>query len=578
MKKAILGPGISVDVQRLIETRMLVQANSGGGKSYAIRKLCEITYGGAQQIIIDVEGEFHTLREQFDYILAGQKGGDCPADLKSAALLARRLLELNVSAIIDIYELGAARGRFVKLFLEAMMLAPKELWHPVLVVVDEAHMFCPEKDKSESTGAVIDLMTRGRKRGFCGVLATQRIAKLHKDAAAECNNKLIGRCGLDVDMKRAGAELGFTTREDMLSLRALKPGEFYAFGPALSDAVEVVKVGAVATPHPRAGQRAAPPTPPRDRVKKILAQLADLPHQAEEEAKSVEELRQKNRQLEMELRKARAGAKVETKVERVNVIDEKLFSRIEKLSDKLLLSQDKLAQAQQAIVSEVGSLVTLAKKHVGANTAPRMNLPPTLIPDARAIAQRVPRIGAQQLPPRKRILPEPTNGDIKLDGPMKRILGALAWFEAMNIERPALPAIAFLSDYSGADNGAFNNNRGKLRTMGLLTYPSPGSMQLTDEGRELAPAIDIPQTGKAVRDAVLAKLDGPQRRIMQPLIDAYPSEVDAEELAIAAGYSGADNGAFNNNRGRLRTLGVATYPRAGAVRAADILFPDQNSN
>ncbi len=125
MKKAALGPGIDIDVQRLIETRMLMQANSGGGKSYAIRKLCEVTYGGAQQLIIDVDGEYHTLREKFDYVLAGQRGSDCPADVKSAAMLARRLLELNVSAIIDIYELGAQRGRFVKAFLEAMMQAPR---------------------------------------------------------------------------------------------------------------------------------------------------------------------------------------------------------------------------------------------------------------------------------------------------------------------------------------------------------------------------------------------------------------------------------------------------------------------
>jgi len=33
-------------------------------------------------------------------------------------------------------------------------------------------------------GPVIDLATRGRKRGYCVVLATQRLPKLAKDAAA----------------------------------------------------------------------------------------------------------------------------------------------------------------------------------------------------------------------------------------------------------------------------------------------------------------------------------------------------------------------------------------------------------
>jgi DNA helicase HerA-like ATPase len=194
--KPSLGDGVAIDVLKLIESRLLIQANSGAGKSYALRRLLEQTYDFAPQI--DVEGEFHTLREKHEYVLAGQRGGDCPADVKSAAMLARRVLELNVSVIIDIYELGAQRARFVRLFLEALVNAPRELWHPTIVVVDEAHMFCPEAGQSESASPVIDLMTRGRKRGFCGVLATQRIAKLHKDAAAECNNKLIGRSSLDI--------------------------------------------------------------------------------------------------------------------------------------------------------------------------------------------------------------------------------------------------------------------------------------------------------------------------------------------------------------------------------------------
>lgn len=118
-------------------------------------------------------------------------------EVRSAALLARRLLELGVSAIISIYEMKHyERIQFVKAFLDAMVNAPKTLWHPALVVIDEAHIFCPEKGSADSAGSVIDIMTRGRKRGFAGILATQRISKLSKDAAAEANNKLIGRAGL----------------------------------------------------------------------------------------------------------------------------------------------------------------------------------------------------------------------------------------------------------------------------------------------------------------------------------------------------------------------------------------------
>ena len=300
----IAGGAFHLDLDRLVETRLLVQANSGGGKSYLIRRLLEQTNGKIQQIVLDVEGEFGSLRSEFDYILAG-KGGDVPADPKTAELLARKLLELGASAIVDLYELKShERMRFVKLFLYSLMNAPKELWHPVLIVVDEAHIFAPEKGQSEAMGSVIDLATRGRKREFAAVLATQRISKLHKDAAAECLNKLIGRTGLDIDMKRAADELGFMTHKQQLSLRDLDPGEFFAFGPAISKTVGHIRVGEVSTPHGKAARKlmSRPPVP-TEKVKQALAKLSDLPKEAAAELVDREAMRNRIRELERDLKK-----------------------------------------------------------------------------------------------------------------------------------------------------------------------------------------------------------------------------------------------------------------------------------
>lgn len=289
MKDIIIGDNAHLDVAKLIESRLLIQANSGGGKSHTVRRLLEQTHGQVQQIVLDPEGEFGTLRDAFDYVLVG-KGGDLPADPRSAALLATKLLETGVSAIIDLYELHAQeRKRFVRLFLDALVNADKALWHPCMIVVDEAHVFVPEHGEAESAGPVIDLCTRGRKRGFCAVLATQRLSKLHKDAAAECNNKLIGRTGLDIDMKRAADELGFG-RDRLLELRRLDPGEFFAYGPAISREVVKVKVGKVMTQHPKIGH-VAKVSAPTATIKAALAKLGDLPKEAEAEARTIEQLK-----------------------------------------------------------------------------------------------------------------------------------------------------------------------------------------------------------------------------------------------------------------------------------------------
>jgi hypothetical protein len=268
----------AIDIEKLINTRLLICANSGGGKSYAIRKLLEESADQVPAIIFDVEGEFKTLREKYDFLLIGDKTADVLLDPAAAGLLPEKILQHNVSTIIDISELRMHdRIKYVQEFLESLMDLPQSLWKPFLIVLDEAHLFCGQQEKQDSFKAVIDLMTRGRKRGYCGILLTQRISKLHKDAAAEANNKLIGRTGLDIDMKRASDELGFTSRSQTLSLRDLEPGEFYTFGPAISKHVEKEWIAQVKTTHPKVGMdistRIVKPT---EKISRLLSQLSDL--------------------------------------------------------------------------------------------------------------------------------------------------------------------------------------------------------------------------------------------------------------------------------------------------------------
>ncbi len=527
-----LNEDIEIDLPRLIETRLLVQANSGGGKSWLLRRILEQSHGKVQQIILDPEGEFGTLREKHDYILAG-KDGDTPAQPRSAALLARKLLELRVSAVIDLYELSPQqRKSFVRLFLDAMINAPKELYHEVLVVLDEAHMFAPEKGKSESAGAVIDLCTRGRKRGFCAVLATQRISKLAKDAAAECNNKLIGRTGLDIDMKRAAEELGFTNKEQLHSLRGLKPGEFYAFGTAISEEVIKLKIGSVTTSHPKVGSRTLAQTaPPTKAIKKILGKLGDLPKEAKEEAKTVADLKAQIRELERTARRPDGISKEKEK---------EYLAMIKEMERAVKTEQRKIKR----IAEIIGRPIEIS--HVDSN-----NMPPPLIKKTP-----VRSVGVH-------------SGIDDLTNPEKRILSAVAWLESIGVSPAEQPAVAFLAGYT-AGGGGFNNPKGSLRTKGLIEYQSK-KLLLTDSGRELAEIPDEPLTQEELHKKILDILPTPESRILTPLLNTYPDAIGNDELAEMAGYA-PRSGGFNNPKGRLRTLGLIEYPESGLARARNILF------
>src|SRR5947209_19528398 len=130
---------IVADLDRLMISKMLIQANSGGGKSWALRYLLEQTHGRVQQIVLDPEGEFGSLREKYDYLLAGAgEDADVPATPATAAMLCREIMKLGVSTVIDLYDLELPdRHRFVRIFLEELMRLPRALWRPLLVVIDE---------------------------------------------------------------------------------------------------------------------------------------------------------------------------------------------------------------------------------------------------------------------------------------------------------------------------------------------------------------------------------------------------------------------------------------------------------
>jgi hypothetical protein len=559
MKQTIkLNRDTEIDLPKLIDSRLLVQANSGGGKSWLLRRILEQSHGKVQQIVLDPEGEFATLREKYDYLLAG-KGGDVPAEPRSAAMLAHKLLELGVSAIIDLYELRAQeRKAFVRLFLDAMVDAPKDLWHPVMVVLDEAHVFAPEKDVSEASSAVKDLATRGRKRGYCAVLATQRISKLAKDAAAECNNKLIGRSSIDIDMKRAAYELGFTTHEQLLSLRSLKPGEFFAFGPALSDEVKKVMVGDVQTTHPKAGARIATKVvPPTDKIKAALKKLTDLPQEAEKELRTSAELRQEVATLRRELTIAkRAPGAPSVRIERIEVptVGKRALKGLEEATVK--------GRAAVKAVKEYAAVIDTSVSKLSAELA-------------KVAARRVvPRPFAQPVQTSREVVarPAPTFRDPDAEplmGPEQRILDAIAWMETIGIVESEQVGVAFLAGYTYG-GGAFNNPKGKLRSRGLVDYRD-NRIVLTEEGRKLAKIPEAPLNTEELHNAVLARLPGPEKKLLKELLAVYPQDLSNEELAERSGYM-SNGGAFNNPKGRLRTLGLVEYPTARRIKARSLLF------
>lgn len=544
------GKNAQIDVDVLLRTRLLLQANSGKGKSWLLRKLCELLFGKVQVIVIDPEGEFATLREKYDYVLVG-KGGETAAHPRIASLTAQRLLELRASAVIDLYEMKPSeRHAYVKAFLEAMIDAPKNLWHPVVVIVDEAHIFCPEKGagESEASESFIGLATRGRKRGYCLVAATQRLGKLRKDAASELNNVIIGGTFIDVDRKRAADALGVYGPElhpFFNEIRILERGKFYCLGPAIATERVLVEVGQVETTHPEAGSSkyagTAPPTPAK--IKELLPRLADLPKEAEEKARTVAELQKKVRELEIELRKrpTTVETKIEEKIVETPAISKDVVDQLVSLAEDF---RDVVQDLTGAIATVKRSPAPVVRTMPGHLKGQFKISSPRLLPDGPKVSR----------------FSDPSPSGETLPVGEKAVLTAVAQFGEVEREQ-----LTVLTGYKRSSRDAYIarlSGKGYVE-VGRTIKPTQSGLDALGSDYEPLP------TGSELFEYWKRKLPEGELRILQVLVDAGRGKsVDKVNLGEEIGYKRSSRDAYLSRLAAKRLVESS----GGYATASDSLF------
>jgi hypothetical protein len=602
------GHNVSIDLSVLLTTRALLTADSGGGKTFALKRICEQAKGKIQILIIDPEGEFAPLREKLDFVLVG-KGGETPADVRSAGLVAQTLLKLRADAICDIYEMKSSeRHAWVRTFIEALIEAPKETRHPCLVIVDEAHMFCPEhgKGESEAGDAMISLCTRGRKRLLCPLFATQRLATLSKDASSMLLNRMIGPTFEDINRKRAADVLGITKedqKEFYKQIQTLEPGYFFCLGRAISRERILCHIGPIETPH---GQEALryemKPPPAPDKIKALLPKLADLPKQAEEQAKTVAEFRAEIRSLKTQLRSQ--PVKQETK--EIRVIDPRaiaaavrplsalleeamrVFVKINAIGfDNAALKPEEIQKALDATAKEISALAK-ARLVIRASEFERLKgeanrllaklsklLDEENIEIKLDVQKNEPITVTQrerQRPMRQQSQPIAI-GDEQLTPYQVDILRGLAELESIGKENVTL-ALAGVAAGKSAKSSTFERYRAKLQAIGLVSYPMPGRIALTDEGRKHAPSNgDAALTSEDIQDRARRLLTPYQADLLSALISVHPRSLTREDLGHAANKQPGSS-TFERYLASLRSMELVEYAGAKMVKCADWLFVD----
>jgi hypothetical protein len=535
---------LRVDLPTLVRTRVLIQAESGGGKSYLLRYLLEQTAGSLPQVVFDLEGEFSTLREplpdgeRLPYLLvsATEGEGDVPADPERAAGLCRAVTDARASVILDLYDLDEKDQRlFTRLFVEELLSLPRQAWEPRLVVIDEADRLAPEGGSSEATATLASLSKRSRKRLLGAVFAVQRLSDLDKGVAGGLKNRFVGMTTLDTDVLRAGNSLGFDKRKRQ-TLMELEPGTFYCHGPALpAPGVVLARAGRVLTPHGEAAEAAArrpSPPPPPDSLKEVIVRVKDLAAEPEPPAGDPEVLRRRVESLTREV-----GA----------------------------LRRERLRPRRRAARGGPSS-----RDRGGGGDHP----PPPPHPRARgARRDRADPAPAREPGTRSRAAGGPA--DPPLPGTRPSMLGALFGAERASLPGLARANLAVLAGHRSPRSYSFRRHHAALLDERLAAHEG-GLVVLTPRGREVAgrlPAeLTRPLTLGRLHEAWLAKL--PElASILKALISAHPNDLSRRGLAERAGYAGPTSEQFKKELDEASSLGPADPRRDGRIGASDLLFP-----
>ena len=609
MTRLNIADGFSLPLEMVTSTQAIL-ARKRSGKSYtASVEAEEMLERGHQIAVIDPTSAWFGLRSSADgkgpgYPVAvfGGEHADAPLDFRSGKAMARAIVEHGFSAIFDIGNwITDEQIQFVFEFTSELLRINRTAIH---LFIDEADTFAPQllegKEQKKCLGATSRLVKQGGIKGIGVTMISQRSADLNKKVLSQIDMLTALRMSHPPDIKPVmdwiSTNIAPQYAEEVGSqLPRLSIGEaFVCNGPTGKG--ERIRVR-----ERRTFNSGATPKPGERRIEpKVLAQI-DINKLGAEIQASVEKakaddpqvLKQKIAQLEEELRKASqakpVAAPIELKPDPVAItklIEEEMeryfLAAHAKIGLPMVQRLEKLARELMDLLHQLGEMATAIReperwnpRHIsatGQNFAPTLPLlrnsddSPRPQPAHGATGSQGTRIPVRTAPRR-------SQGDSggSLAGPHRRILNAIAWFESIGVTDPEQPAVAFLAGYS-ATSSSFGVPKSQLKGQGMVEYLPDGRIALTETGRAAAEIGFVPRTNEGLQGAVLAKLGGPERRLLEPLLRHYPKAMGNEHLAEAAGYS-VSSSSYGVPRSRLKSFGLIEYPHPGLVRAGDLLFP-----
>ncbi|QCW02526.1 helicase HerA domain-containing protein [Natrinema pallidum] len=203
------GADLQLPVVELLTGRGFVTGKSGSGKSNTASVIAEeLLEAGYPLLIVDTDGEYYGLKEEYEMLHAGaDEECDIQIGPEHAEQMATLALEENVPVILDVsgYLDEDVADELLRKIARQLFVKEKKLKKPFLLVVEEVHEYIPEGGGVGETGnLLIKISKRGRKHGLGIVGISQRPADVKKDFITQANWLVWHRLTWDNDTKVVG--------------------------------------------------------------------------------------------------------------------------------------------------------------------------------------------------------------------------------------------------------------------------------------------------------------------------------------------------------------------------------------
>jgi hypothetical protein len=599
MSKLYISDDLSLPANAITQTFAILGIRGSGKTNTAVVMFEEMVKQGDQCVVLDPTDAWYGVRSSADgkspglqvYVFGGEHG-DLPLEGTYGSQMADFVIDSGASVVFSLRHLSMAdQRRFAADFGERLrfLKARPENRNPLQIFLDEAEEFVPQniRESDPNTarmfGAYNRMVRRDRNLGLGITLISQRPQSVNKEPLSQIETLICHRLLHKLDRKSVkeswveGHDTAGIGEKFLDSLASLERGDVWVWSPFWLDIFKKIHIRHRET----FDSSATPKTGERQKVVKVRAEV-DLNVLRQKLAETIDKAKNSDptylRRRILELEKAlKAQPSAATTAPSSADLDKAyeagrrdLLTQIKGVRLQLDRDAEKFSTAStkqtfqdlpnffQAIFSRMKEIAAML---------------PGDAPVARPVAPtKMPATAAAVRDSRAAVRPAPQNinGNDSISRSQLRVLSRLVeLLECTQQSSVKKEQLAAWAEYSPT-SGGYNNLLGSLRTAGLIDYPQPGMVHITDAGRAIAQPESVPITSDEMREHAKRVLGGSEAKLLD-ILHRSREVWTKEQLGQESGFSHTSGG-FNNYLGHMRTLGFVEYPAPGQVKAADWLY------